>query len=138
MQAAADRAGRLREDFLIIPIIPTVVAKTAERAREGAAWVVNFYINLMGPLYRNALIKFGYKKEVESIMEVNQGRKSALVPSRAEVLLDQLTLNGTPEEVREKIPAWLENGATMPCLMLNPNLSLDEINYSVSAIQRTR
>jgi alkanesulfonate monooxygenase SsuD/methylene tetrahydromethanopterin reductase-like flavin-dependent oxidoreductase (luciferase family) len=138
MQAAAARAGRSKEDFLITPVIPTIVARSTGRAREGAAWVVSFYINLMGPLYRNALIRFGYKNEIESIMEANQGQKSALVPSRAEVLLDQLTLNGTPDEVREKIPAWLENGATMPCLMLNPNLSLDEINYSVSAMQETQ
>jgi alkanesulfonate monooxygenase SsuD/methylene tetrahydromethanopterin reductase-like flavin-dependent oxidoreductase (luciferase family) len=127
LQAAAAKAGKPKEEFLIYPVIPTIVAENTAKAREGAAWVVSFYINLMGPLYRNTLIRSGYQSEVDSITEANQGQKTAIVPTDAEVLLDQLTLYGTPEEVKEKIPAWLETGATMPCLMLNPNLSLEEI-----------
>jgi alkanesulfonate monooxygenase SsuD/methylene tetrahydromethanopterin reductase-like flavin-dependent oxidoreductase (luciferase family) len=137
MHTAADKSGRTNMNFLIHPIIPTIVADTTDKAREGAAWVASFYINLMGPLYRNALIKFGYKAEVDSITEANQGKKSAIVPSEAEILLDQLTLYGTPDEVREKLLPWMETGATSLCLMFNPNLSLEEIQYGVEAIHNT-
>jgi alkanesulfonate monooxygenase SsuD/methylene tetrahydromethanopterin reductase-like flavin-dependent oxidoreductase (luciferase family) len=69
MQIAADKVGRTNVDFLIHPIIPTIVADSTAKAREGAAWVTSFYITLMGPLYRNALMKFGYKAEVDSILD---------------------------------------------------------------------
>jgi alkanesulfonate monooxygenase SsuD/methylene tetrahydromethanopterin reductase-like flavin-dependent oxidoreductase (luciferase family) len=68
-------------------------------------------------------------------MEANEGRKTSIVPPEAEVLLDQLTLYGTPEEVRSKLPSWYAAGSTMPCLMLNPNLDLEEISTSVKAIR---
>lgn len=68
-----------------------------EAAREGAAWFVAFYLMITGPLYRNALARQGFKKEVEAVLAANAGRKPAIVPPEADVLLEQLTIYGTPE-----------------------------------------
>ncbi len=135
MYEGADIAGIPEREYQIYPIIPTIVAEDSAKAREGAAWVVSFYISLMGPIYRNVLIRSGFKKEVESVLEANQGSDTAVVPIEAEALLDQLTLYGTPEEVQQKLPSWYAAGATMPCLMTNPDLSLEKIRYSVEAIR---
>ncbi|MCP4605354.1 MAG: LLM class flavin-dependent oxidoreductase, partial [Proteobacteria bacterium] len=78
---------------------------------------------------------YGYKAEVESILAANAGRKPALVPPDAEVLLDQLTLYGTPQEARDKVGLWHAAGADVPSLMTNPNLSLDEISYTLDALR---
>ena len=138
LQENARLAGRSDPDLLIYPIIPTIVAEDTTKAREGAAWVVNFYMSRMGPIYRNVLKRYGYRAEVERILEVNKGGKTSIVPPEEEVLLEQLTIYGTPEEVREKLPAWYEAGATLPCPMLNPNLSLEAIRYSVESIQPSK
>jgi alkanesulfonate monooxygenase SsuD/methylene tetrahydromethanopterin reductase-like flavin-dependent oxidoreductase (luciferase family) len=135
LHEGADLAGIPGPEKQVYPIIPTVIAEETEKAREGAAWVVVFYLNKMGPIYRNALKRYGYQKQVEAILEANKGNNSAVVPPEGEVLLEQLTIYGTLQEVKEKIPAWYASGASMPCLMINPDLSLDEISYSLEAIR---
>jgi hypothetical protein len=93
MSEGADSAGGSEKDWQIYPIIPTIVGESTAKAREGAAWVIMFYLKLMGPIYRNVLIRYGYKTEVERIMEANEGRKTSIVPPEAEVLLDQFILD---------------------------------------------
>lgn len=122
-------------EWQVCPIIPTIVADNSGKAREGAAWVIVFYLKMMGPIYRNVLSRYGYKAEVECVLEANEDPKSSVVPPEAEALLEQLTLYGTPEEIREKLPFWYASGASMPCLMINPNLSLDEIVFSIKSIR---
>jgi alkanesulfonate monooxygenase SsuD/methylene tetrahydromethanopterin reductase-like flavin-dependent oxidoreductase (luciferase family) len=71
MSEGADSAGVSEKDWQIYPIIPTIVGESTTKAREGAEWVIVFYLKLMGPIYRNVLIRYGYKTEVERVMEAN-------------------------------------------------------------------
>jgi alkanesulfonate monooxygenase SsuD/methylene tetrahydromethanopterin reductase-like flavin-dependent oxidoreductase (luciferase family) len=135
MREGAEKAGSVVNDWQINPIIPTIVAEDTGTAREGAAWVLVFYLKMMGPIYRNVLSRFGLSDAVYRVLEESSGKGTSIVPSEAEVLLDQLTLYGTPQEVQQKIPLWYEAGASMPCLMLNPNLPIEEVTYSVQALQ---
>ncbi len=82
-------------------------------AREGAAWYVAFYLVIMGPLYRNALARPGFKKEVEAVLAANTGRKPAIAPPEADILLEQLTIYGTPELVQSQLAGWYDAGADM-------------------------
>jgi alkanesulfonate monooxygenase SsuD/methylene tetrahydromethanopterin reductase-like flavin-dependent oxidoreductase (luciferase family) len=123
-----------QENWQVYPIIPTIVYEDRAKAREGASWVIGFYLNKMGPIYRNALKRLGYQAEVESVLSASKEHGQLMVPDEAEVLLEQLTLYGTPEEVKEQIQSWYQVGATMPCLMTNPNLSLEEIRYNVQSL----
>lgn len=135
MHEGAEKAGAAGKDWQITPIIPTIVAEDTSTAREGAAWVVVFYLKMMGPIYRNVLSRFGMGDAVDRVLEANPDRGSSVVPSEAEILLEQLTLYGTPGEIQQKIPGWYEAGASMPCLMLNPNLPIEEATYSLEALQ---
>jgi alkanesulfonate monooxygenase SsuD/methylene tetrahydromethanopterin reductase-like flavin-dependent oxidoreductase (luciferase family) len=135
LEEGASRAGVARREWDVRPIVPTIVAPDTDTARRGAAWVVAFYLTTMGPVYRNALSRFGYAAEVESVLAANAGREPALVPSDAETLLDQLTLYGTPREVRDKVGLWHAAGAAVPSLMINPRLNLDEIRYTLEALR---
>ena len=118
------------------PVIPTVVAEDSATARKGAAWVTAFYLTTMGPIYRDTLIRYGYKSEVEAVLEANAGARPSIVPPEAEAMLEQLALYGTPEEVCEKLELWKASGATMPTFMLNPNLALEDISFSIGAFDR--
>jgi alkanesulfonate monooxygenase SsuD/methylene tetrahydromethanopterin reductase-like flavin-dependent oxidoreductase (luciferase family) len=135
LEEGASRASVPPREWGVRPIVPTIVAPNGGTARQGAAWVVAFYLTTMGPIYRNVLSRYGYAAEVESILAANAGCKPALVPSDAEVLLDQLTLYGTPQEARDKVGLWHAAGAGVPSLMTNPHLSLDEISYTLDALR---
>jgi alkanesulfonate monooxygenase SsuD/methylene tetrahydromethanopterin reductase-like flavin-dependent oxidoreductase (luciferase family) len=117
----------------ICPVIPTVVKEDMATARKGAAWFIAFYLTTMGPLYRNALARQGFKKEVEAVLAANTGRKPAIVPPEADVLLEQLTIYGTPEMAQRQLTRWYDAGADMPTLLLGPNLDQDEIDFTLRA-----
>ena len=136
LQEGAERAvGGNRETLDVCPVIPTIVADDTDTARQGAAWVIAFYMTTMGPIYRNALSRYGYEAEVAAVLEANQDQKPSIVPSESETLLDQLTIYGTPNEVRQKLDLWFSSGATMPSLMMNPNLELDEMDRTLEALR---
>ncbi len=97
------RGGDGGEVPAIYPAVPTAVAETAERAREGAAWFVAFYLTTMGPLYRQSLARQGFGKEVDEVLAANTPRPRGVVPPAAEVLLEELTIFGTPEQARARL-----------------------------------
>jgi alkanesulfonate monooxygenase SsuD/methylene tetrahydromethanopterin reductase-like flavin-dependent oxidoreductase (luciferase family) len=135
LDQGANQAGTPGREWQVCPVIPTIVANDTAAARKGAAWVIAFYLTTMGPIYRKVLNRYGYQAEVAAILEANQGRKPAVVPPEAEVLLEQLTLYGTGEELREKLALWYASGATMPTLMTNPHLGMDEISFLLNALR---
>lgn len=133
LEEAAARSHRLPHPYHICPSIPTVVSDDPEQARAGAAWFVAFYLTTMGPLYRQALARLGYEKEVAAILRANAGQKPAVVPPEAESLLEQLTLYGTPDQVRAQLDPWYGAGATMPTLVLAPGLGSDDLDLVLAA-----
>ncbi len=135
LKEGAQKSDDPVRDWKVCPIIPTIVAKNHEEARAGAAWVIAFYITKMGPIYRNVLSRSGFRREVESVLEANVDRKPSIVPDDAEVLLEQLTIYGTPDEVEAKLERWYSAGATMPSLMVNPNIDLKDIDFTLNAFR---
>jgi alkanesulfonate monooxygenase SsuD/methylene tetrahydromethanopterin reductase-like flavin-dependent oxidoreductase (luciferase family) len=117
------------------PSIPTVVSSDAATARQGAAWFVAFYLTMMGPLYQKALVRMGFKKEVEAVLAANEGQKPAVVPPEAESLLEQLTIYGPPAQARQQLDGWYEAGAELPGLVLGPNLSPEAIDFTLQAFR---
>ncbi|HBY95261.1 MAG TPA: hypothetical protein DEP84_15135 [Chloroflexi bacterium] len=119
----------------VCPGIPTVVTEDAATARQGVAWYVAFYLVMMGPIYRRALARLGFEKEVEAMLAANANRNPAIVPDEAEGLLEQLAIYGTPEQAREQLERWYDAGADMPLLALGPNLSSGEIDFVLQAFR---
>ncbi|MFQ5521848.1 MAG: LLM class flavin-dependent oxidoreductase [Candidatus Methylomirabilia bacterium] len=122
----------------VCPCIPTVVADSPEEARAGAAWFVAFYLTSMGTLYQRNLARQGFTKEVEATLAANPGREAAVVPPEAESLLEQLTVFGTPEQARARLARWYEAGASLPILLLRPNLGPDQIDFVLNAFRAPR
>jgi alkanesulfonate monooxygenase SsuD/methylene tetrahydromethanopterin reductase-like flavin-dependent oxidoreductase (luciferase family) len=99
----------------IHPCLPTVVAETDAKAREGAAWFV----------YRDSLTRQGYGKAVEAVLAANSPKFAGVVPADGEELLEQMVVYGTPSEARRRLARWREAGADFPVLLLGPNLTPD-------------
>jgi alkanesulfonate monooxygenase SsuD/methylene tetrahydromethanopterin reductase-like flavin-dependent oxidoreductase (luciferase family) len=119
----------------ICPTIPTIISEDAAAAREGAAWFVAYYLIMMGPVYRNTLSRLGFKEEVDAVLAANAGQKPAIVPQEAEVLLEQSTIFGTPEQARRQLAGWYEAGADMVGLALGPNLTDEAIDFTLKAFR---
>lgn len=134
LRDGAARAGR-RAVPRLAPSIPAVVAADAGEARKGAAWFVSFYLTTMGPFYPGTLARLGFAKEVAAVQAANATRDAAVVPPEAEVLLDELTVYGTPAEVRARLARWREAGASLPILLLPPNLSPAQIDFALDALR---
>ena len=121
------------ESTVVATAMPTIVAPTHEEARAGAAWFIAFYIVMMGDVYRTSLIRQGFEADVTAVIKANEGRKPAIVPPEAEILLEQLTIFGTPDEVPAQMAKWVEAGATRPGMLLLPNLTNDQLDFTLSA-----
>jgi alkanesulfonate monooxygenase SsuD/methylene tetrahydromethanopterin reductase-like flavin-dependent oxidoreductase (luciferase family) len=132
MQAGAEAAGGTKP-LTVSAAIPVSVAADRGTARQGAAWIIAFYIVLMGDVYRNALIRQGFGDEVQAVLAANSGRRPTIVPAEAEKLLEQLTIFGTPAEIADQFDAWYKAGMTLPTVMLNPNLAKEQIDLILQA-----
>jgi alkanesulfonate monooxygenase SsuD/methylene tetrahydromethanopterin reductase-like flavin-dependent oxidoreductase (luciferase family) len=135
MREGAARAGVTDRVPVICPTAPAVVDADPMKARAGAAWFLSFYLTTMGPLYRRSLIRQGYGKEVEAILAANTPKFAAQVPPDAQELLEQLIVYGTPEEACRRLARWHAAGATMPMLLLRPNLTPAELDLTLSAFR---
>ena len=120
---------------IVCPSVPAVVAEDPAKAREGAAWFVAFYLVSMGTVYRQSLTRQGFGKEVESVLAANTPKFVGAVPPDAEELLEELIVFGTPAEARRRLARWHEAGAALPVLLLRPNLSAEELEFTLNALR---
>src|SRR5438034_857565 len=84
LREGAARGGHPDRLPEIHPVVPTVVADTDAKAREGAAWFVSFYVTAMGTVYRDSLTRQGYGKAVEAVLAANAPKFTGVVPADAE------------------------------------------------------
>jgi alkanesulfonate monooxygenase SsuD/methylene tetrahydromethanopterin reductase-like flavin-dependent oxidoreductase (luciferase family) len=135
LREGAERGGHPDRVPIICPSVPVVVAEDEAKAREGAAWFVAFYLTTMGTIYRDSLTRQGYGKAVQAVLAANAPKFEGAVPSDAEDLLEQLIVFGTPPEARRRLARWHAAGASMPVLLLRPNLVPAEIALTLEAFR---
>src|SRR3989449_1261942 len=91
LREGATRGGHPDRLPEIQPNVPTVVADSDAKAREGAAWFVSFFVTT-STVYRDSLIRQGYGKAVDAVLAANASKVGGVVPADAEDLLDQLVV----------------------------------------------
>jgi alkanesulfonate monooxygenase SsuD/methylene tetrahydromethanopterin reductase-like flavin-dependent oxidoreductase (luciferase family) len=75
----------------------------------------------VGKIYREFLASNGFKKETTAIFE--EYKKNGLKNNHEFVtdkMMHSLSVCGTPEDVRKKIPQFIEAGIDLPILQFNP------------------
>jgi alkanesulfonate monooxygenase SsuD/methylene tetrahydromethanopterin reductase-like flavin-dependent oxidoreductase (luciferase family) len=135
LREGAARGGHPDHLPIVCPSVPAVVAQDPAKAREGAAWFVAFYLVSMGALYRQSLTRQGFGKEVEAVLAANTPKFTGTVPPDADELLEELVVFGTPPEARRRLARWHEAGAALPVLLLRPNLSAEELEFTLNALR---
>jgi alkanesulfonate monooxygenase SsuD/methylene tetrahydromethanopterin reductase-like flavin-dependent oxidoreductase (luciferase family) len=118
----------------VCPVVPAVVSHDPDEAREGAAWFVSFYLTKMGPLYAASLRRQGFAREVDAVLAANTGHGPGVVPREADVLLEQLTVFGTPDEARDRLAEWRSFEPVAPTVMLRPDLDAEQVTFELESL----
>jgi alkanesulfonate monooxygenase SsuD/methylene tetrahydromethanopterin reductase-like flavin-dependent oxidoreductase (luciferase family) len=105
--------------------VPLAIGEDHDAAREIAAGWLLAYLTRMGPLYPRVLRDhFGYAREVDALLEANDGGGRPRLPAAAERLADDVTVLATYHEAPDAIRRWLDEGADTVDLVLP--LGVDE------------
>jgi F420-dependent oxidoreductase-like protein len=111
-------ARRTREDFEVCATAQVVVTDDRERTLEAMKPYLALYIGGMGSKQRNfhrdVFVRMGYEAETEHIQQAylagEKDRAAAAVPDS---LVEDITLVGSTERVREDVARWEEAGVSM-------------------------
>jgi alkanesulfonate monooxygenase SsuD/methylene tetrahydromethanopterin reductase-like flavin-dependent oxidoreductase (luciferase family) len=129
LREAAVRAGRPVP--LVSPGLPVAVAEGPATGRALASWWVATYLLRMGPLYASTLRRHGLGAAVDAVLAANPAPRTTEVPASAEVLLDELTVQGG----RTELDRWYDAGVDQPILVLPPGRPVPELEYALEALR---
>ena len=110
-------ALRTREDFEVAATVPLIITDDVEAAADALRPMYALYFGGMGArgtnFHANVAIRMGYEAEVQKIQELYLGghkqEAAAAVPTR---LLQQLTLIGPADKIRDDLEAWRDSSVT--------------------------
>ncbi|MFW9928030.1 MAG: LLM class flavin-dependent oxidoreductase [Candidatus Thorarchaeota archaeon] len=112
------KSQKSRDSFTIAPFMITVASDDSS-VRDLARGHIAYYIGGMGTFYYELMVRHGYKDVADKIQEAwkkNDREKAAsIIPDD---LLDDLTLAGKTDEVRERIDMWRALGVDLPLIFL--------------------
>jgi alkanesulfonate monooxygenase SsuD/methylene tetrahydromethanopterin reductase-like flavin-dependent oxidoreductase (luciferase family) len=114
---------------------PFAVADTdADTARNIAASCTAWYLSSMGEVYARSVSGQGYAAEVQAIITANPhpSPRSGSVPACAQVVLDQLAVCGTADQVRERLEPW-DDAADIATILLPPGMPWHNIEATLRA-----
>jgi F420-dependent oxidoreductase-like protein len=110
-------ARRSSEDFEVAASVPLIVTDDIESAADLMRPMYALYFGGMGAksanFHANVPIRMGYEDEVRKIQELylagHKDQAAAAVPTK---LIEQLTLIGSREKIRDQLEAWRESIVT--------------------------
>jgi len=116
-RAGGAQSGRSAEDFEVCATVPLIVTDDLEAAADALRPFYALYFGGMGAkgtnFHANVPIRMGYEKEVAEIQELYLGGKKdaagAKIPRK---LIEELSLIGTREKIRDDLEKWRESAVT--------------------------
>jgi F420-dependent oxidoreductase-like protein len=110
-------ARRTSEDFEVAATVPFIVTDDIEAAADAVRPMYALYFGGMGAksanFHADVPVRMGYGDAVRTIQELylagHKDQAAAAVPTK---LIDELTLIGSRDQIRDKLAAWRESIAT--------------------------
>lgn len=123
LQEGADRAGRSLEDFDIAPTVNAYVSDDREAARNLMRPFLALYVGGMGSrkqnFYNQLIQRYGYEDAAREIQDLYlDGKKDEAAAAIPDEMIDQVSLCGPREVVRERLGAFRDAG--VGTLMITP------------------
>ena len=111
-------ARRRPSDFEIATNCQVVITADRERALEAMRPMLAFYIGGMGAkemnFHKNVFARMGYEKQADEIQDLFfEGRRDEATATVPLEMVADISLVGTPEQIRAELPMWEEAGVTM-------------------------
>lgn len=128
-------AAGLRSRPLTLAAGPMTVADDdTDTARSLVASTTAWYLCAMGDVYPRVVAQQGYGDAVQAIRAANPRPNPAhgIVPSEAQVILDQFTAYGPPDQVRDNLERW-DSAVDILTIGLPPGLSWAAIEATLRA-----
>ena len=112
---AATGNGRGRADFDVAPFVRVVMGDDLEQCRNVVKQELALYIGGMGArdknFYNDYARQLGYEDDAEKIQELFlTGRKPEAVAAVPDALVDDVSLVGPPDRIRDHLARWKEAG----------------------------
>lgn len=101
----------LPDDFIVSNVVPVAVDTDRDAARERVRRALINYLRLVN--YQNYYIEAGYAEEVEAARQAVQvGDENGVLAAISDRMVDDITVYGTPQDVRDGFQRWLDTGMT--------------------------
>lgn len=114
--SAAHSSAANTDSFFLSNMIPTVIDDDIEAARAVNRKTLLGYVIL--PNYRNYWREAGYAEEMDRIeMLLKENRRDDLASAMSDAWLDDCTLSGSVDRVRDGLAAWYATGVTPIAVM---------------------
>jgi len=109
--------GRRVEDFEVCATVPLIVTEDVASAADALRPFYALYFGGMGAkganFHANVPIRMGYEREVAEIQDLYlDGKKEEAGAKIPTALIEQLSLIGSPEKIRDDLHKWRESPVT--------------------------
>ena len=111
------RAGRARDGFDVMPMVPVVVGPDAAACRAVVKPRIALYVGGMGArgrnFYNDIARRYGYEAAAKTIQDLYlSGSKAEAEAAVPDELVDEVALCGPRERIRERLAEWKTSGVT--------------------------
>jgi probable F420-dependent oxidoreductase len=136
VQAGAERSGRTPKDVAIMGVVICAISDDTASARREAAAQIAFYVapKAYGPVMEVS----GFGAEAAAIQSAfRRGDHEAMIAAVSDAMIDQMSVAGTPDEVREALPAMERRYDHTALYSPSFTLSADRVAENTRAIVET-
>jgi F420-dependent oxidoreductase-like protein len=115
LEEGAARAGRSLEGFDIAPTVQAFVADDLAAARDAMRPWIALYVGGMGSrkqnFYNQLVRRYGFEAEAERVQDLYlEGKREEAMAALPDDLIDNVSLCGPPEVVRERLAVYRDAG----------------------------
>jgi F420-dependent oxidoreductase-like protein len=115
LEAGAARAGRTLDDFDISPSVNVMVTDDIAAARDAMRPFLALYVGGMGSrkqnFYNQLVQRYGFEDAAREVQDLYlDGKKTEAAAALPDALIDQVSLVGPPDVVRERLAVYRDAG----------------------------
>jgi F420-dependent oxidoreductase-like protein len=115
LEEGAARAGRTLDGFRVMPTVNVFITDDLEAARNATRPFIALYVGGMGSReknFYNALVqRYGFEEEARRVQDLYlEGKRDEAMAALSDELIDQVSLVGPKEHVRERLAVFRDAG----------------------------
>jgi F420-dependent oxidoreductase-like protein len=137
---ARGRTGRTLADFDVAPFVRISMGPDLQACRDALKPELALYIGGMGArtknFYNDVARQMGYEEAAVKIQDAFlSGRRAEAIAAVPDSLVDEVSLVGSPERIKDRLQAWKEAGKTHEVgSMLLSGVTVDSLRVVAEAV----